>query len=266
MNTLQRNNVRVLGRGPRPIIFVNGFGCDQSMWRYLIPAFADSRQFSLVLYDHVGAGQSVVEAYKPGKYVSLQGYAQDLLEICHELKLKDMTLIGHSVGGMIGTLAAIAEPELFQQLLLLCPSPCYLNEADYHGGFDRADLEAMLAFMETDYVGWADTFGPFIMGAPDRPSLATELIHSLCQTNPAIARQFARVTFLSDNRADVARLQHRCLLIQCEQDLIAPLEVGAYLQEAIPGARLVTLPISGHCPQLSAPVPTLKAIEDFMAV
>ncbi|TGE25588.1 alpha/beta hydrolase [Hymenobacter aquaticus] len=265
MTIQQRNNVRLLGQGPRVIVFVNGFGCDQNMWRYLIPAFSDSRHFTLVLYDHVGAGQSVAAAYEPSRYNSLQGYAQDLLDICHELQLSRVTAIGHSVGGMIAALAAIAEPELFEQLLLLCPSPCYLNEPDYHGGFERADLEAMLTFMETDYVGWADTFGPFIMGAPDRPSLAAELTHSLCQTNPAIARQFARVTFLSDNRQDVIGVRHPCLLVQCEQDLIAPPEVGAYLQAAIPGATLVTLPIAGHCPQLSAPGHTLNAIEAFLA-
>ncbi|MCB2379763.1 alpha/beta hydrolase [Hymenobacter sp. BT635] len=266
MDILQRNNVRVLGRGPRKLVFVNGFGCDQSMWRYLLPAFSDSQHFTMILYDHVGAGQSVAAAYEPGKYSSLQGYAQDLLDICERLDLNEVTLIGHSVGGMIGTLAAIAEPARFQQLLLLCPSPCYLNDDGYRGGFDRPDLEAMLTFMETDYVGWADTFGPFIMGAPDRPSLAAELIHSLCQTNPAIAQQFARVTFLSDNRADVGHLQQPCLLIDCEQDLIAPPEVGAYLQAAIPGAQLVTLPVAGHCPQLSAPVQTLNAIEAFLAL
>lgn len=265
MDILQRNNVRILGRGPQTLLFVNGFGCDQTMWRYITPAFSNPEQFTLVLYDHVGGGQSAIEAYEPDKYVSLQAYAHDLLDICEVLQLHDVILIGHSVGGMIGMLAAIAKPGRFKQLLLLCPSPCYLNVAGYHGGFDRADIESMLKFMETDYVGWADTFGPFIMGNPDRPTLAAELIHSFCQTNPAIARQFARVTFLSDNRLDVMRVQQPCLVVQCEQDLIAPLEVGAYLETAIPDAVLVTLPITGHCPQLSAPVQTLMAIETFLA-
>lgn len=264
MDALQRNNVRMIGRGPRKLIFVNGFGCDQSMWRYLTPAFSDHRNFTLILYDHVGAGLSAVGTYEPHKYASLDGYAQDLVEICEQLELSKAVLIGHSVGGMIGTLAAIAHPEYFQQLLLLCPSPCYLNEDGYHGGFDRADIDAMLSFMETDYVGWADTFGPFIMGAPDRPSLAAELVHSLCQTNPAIARQFARATFLSDNRTDVSQLRLPCLLIECALDLIAPPEVGAYLRDAIPGAKLVTLPVAGHCPQLSAPGQTLQVMEEFM--
>jgi sigma-B regulation protein RsbQ len=265
MQILQRNNVRVLGQGPQKMVFVNGFGCDQSIWRYITPAFSDPEQFTLVLYDHVGAGQSVTAAYEPSKYTSLQGYAQDLIEICECLDLRSTILVGHSVGSMIGMLAAITKPELFKQILMLCPSPCYVNQAGYHGGFDRADIESMLKFMETDYVGWADTFGPFIMGNPDRPSLAAELTHSFCQTNPAIAQQFARVTFLSDNRIDVMQLQQPCLVVQCEEDLIAPLEVGEFLEGAMPDALLVTLPIAGHCPQLSAPAQTLSAMETFLA-
>lgn len=263
MDILQRNNVRVMGRGPRALVFVNGFGCDQSMWRYITPAF--SEHFTLVLYDHVGASMSVTAAYKPAKYNSLEAYAQDLLDICKELRLTNVALVGHSVGAMIGVLAAIAEPSQFQRLVLLCPSPCYLNEADYHGGFDKADIEAMLALMEKDYVGWADTFVPFIMGNPEQPSVVMELTHSFCQTNPAIAQQFARVTFLSDNRQDVARVPVPCLVVQCAEDLIAPQEVGAYLEAAIPRATLVTLDVAGHCPQLSAPAETLSAIESFLA-
>jgi len=259
----QRNNVRVVGSGERTILFVNGFGCDQSMWRYIIPAFAE--QFTLVLFDHVGGGASDATAYEPKKYASLNGYAQDVLDICRELHLTDVTLIGHSVGAMIGALAAIAEPIHFQRLILLCPSPCYLNEIGYYGGFDRADIESMLAFMETDYVGWADTFAPFIMGNPEQPLLAAELSLSFCQTNPTIARQFARVTFLSDNRIDITRLQTPCILLQSAQDLIAPPEVGTYMEAHIPDATLITLPVAGHCPQLSAPTETLLAMEAFLA-
>ncbi|UOQ53773.1 alpha/beta fold hydrolase [Hymenobacter cellulosivorans] len=262
MNVLRRNNVRVIGNGPRTLLFVNGFGCDQSIWRYLTPAFAE--HFTLVLFDHVGAGLSVAAAYDAAKYSSLEGYAQDVLEICDHLGRDEIYLVGHSVGAMIGTLAAIAAPERFRKLLLLCPSPCYVNDAEYYGGFDRPDLEAMLAFMETDYVGWADTFAPFIMGTPDRPTLTAELTHSFCQTNPAIARQFARVTFLSDNRRDVGRLRIPCLLVQCAEDLVAPPEVGEFLLAAIPDATLVTLPVSGHCPQLSAPTQTLNALEAYL--
>ncbi|MET4106852.1 alpha/beta hydrolase [Hymenobacter sp. UYP22] len=264
MNVLKRNNVHVAGQGSRTLLFVNGFGCDQSIWRYLLPAL--SERFQLVLFDHVGLGLSEVAAYECTKYNSLNGYAQDVLEICHSLDLTQVTLIGHSVGATIGMLAAIQEPELFRQLVLLCPSPCYVNEPGYHGGFDRADIEQMLAFMEKDYVGWADSFAPFIMGNPDRPSLSAELIHSFCQNDPVIAKQFARVTFLSDNRPDVQQLQTPCLLVQCAQDFVAPPEVGEFLRQTITGATLLTLPVAGHCPHVSAPTEVLNAIEAFAAV
>jgi sigma-B regulation protein RsbQ len=260
---LQRNNVQVVGHGPRTLLFVNGFGCDQTMWRYITPAF--SEHFRLVLFDHVGGSLSDASAYEPLKYATLHGYAQDVLAICQALNLRQVTLIGHSVGAMIGMLAAIAEPGRFQQLLLLCPSPCYLNEPGYHGGFDKADIESMLQFMQTDYVGWADTFAPLIMGNPEQPSLADELSQSFCQTLPAIAQQFARVTFLSDNRMDITHLQTPCVLLQSAKDLIAPLEVGDYLKEHIPGSILITLPVAGHCPQLSAPMETLLAMEACLA-
>ncbi|AYA36649.1 alpha/beta hydrolase [Hymenobacter oligotrophus] len=263
MNVIQRNNVHVLGKGEQTLVFVNGFGCDQTMWRYLLPSFAQA--YKIVLFDHVGAGSSATEAYLPEKYTSLQGYADDLLEICEHLQLQQPILVAHSVGAMIGALAAIARPELFRQAIMIGASPCYINANGYYGGFERADLEAMLAYMERDYVGWADTFGPFIMGEPDRPSLAAELTHSLCQTNPTIARQFARVTFLSDNRLDVTQIPIPCLLLQCAHDLIAPPEVGDFLSASIPAAHLVTLPVTGHCPQLSAPAETAAAIELHLA-
>ncbi|WP_460675913.1 alpha/beta fold hydrolase [Hymenobacter coalescens] len=242
---------------------MNGFGCDQTIWRYILPALA--QQYRLVLFDHLGAGLSDTSAYDPVKYQSLEAYAQDVLAICAHLNLEDVTLVGHSVGATIGTLAAIREPARFQRLLLLCPSPCYTNEADYYGGFERQDLEDMLAFMEKDFVGWADSFAPFIMGNPERPALAAELIHSFCQNDPDIAKQFARVTFLSDNRPDMARLRTPCLLVQCAEDIIAPPEVGDYLHEVIPASTLVTLPVSGHCPHISAPRETLAAMEAYLA-
>ena len=263
MNVLKRNNVRVTGRGTRTLLFVNGFGCDQSIWRFVTPAL--SEHFRLVLFDHVGAGLSDATAYEPTKYATLSGYANDVLDICRELDLQNVTLIGHSVGAMIGILAAIQEPQYFQQLLLLCPSPCYLNEGDYHGGFERQDLEQMLTFMEQDFVGWADYITPFIMGNPVRPSLTAELAHSFCQNDPVIARKFARVTFMGDNRADISLCYTPCLLVQCAQDVIAPLEVGDYLLAYLPDATLITLPVAGHCPHVSAPAETLHAIEAFMA-
>jgi sigma-B regulation protein RsbQ len=263
VNALKRNNVHVAGRGRQTLLFVNGFGCDQTIWRYILPALAE--HYRLVLFDHVGAGLTDAKAYDPAKYASLHGYADDVLDICQQLDLRDVLLLGHSVGAMIGALAAIRRPDYFQRLLLLCPSACYLNEAGYYGGFERADVENMLGFMDQDFVGWADSFAPLIMGNPDRPTLSAELIHSFCQNDPAIAKRFARVTFLSDNRADLARLRTPCLLVQCAEDLIAPLEVGSYLHRAIADSKLVTLPVSGHCPHVSAPRETLAAMEAYMA-
>ncbi|WBA42033.1 alpha/beta fold hydrolase [Hymenobacter canadensis] len=263
MDVLKRNNVRVLGHGSRTLVLVNGFGCDQSIWNAVTPVLA--KQFRVVLFDQIGAGDSDSTAYDPAKYASLAGYTQDLLEICRQLQLSQVTLIGHSVGAMICLLATIEAPELFRQLLLLCPSPCYTNHPSYHGGFEQADIDSMLAFMETDFVGWADSFAHFVMGTPDRPSLAMELAHRFCRNDPFIAKQFARVTFTADNRNDLQRVPTPCLLVQCAQDLIAPLEVGSYLLASIPRATLVTLPVSGHCPHVSAPLQTLTVLQSFMA-
>ncbi|OON68689.1 alpha/beta fold hydrolase [Hymenobacter sp. CRA2] len=263
MDITKRNNVHVIGHGTRTFLFVNGFGCDQTIWHSLTPALLS--RYKLVLYDHVGAGLSDISAYDANRYSTLQGYAQDVLDICQHLALQDVVLVGHSVGGTIAALAAIAEPERFAQLMLLCPSPCYLNDEHYQGGFERLDVEQMLAFMDQDFVGWADSFASFIMGTPDRPSLSVELAHRFCQNDPVIAKRFARVTFLSDNRADMAQLRTPCLLVQCAEDLIAPPTVGEFLQMVIPGATLVTLPISGHCPHVSAPMDTLSVIESYLA-
>lgn len=263
MDILKRNNVRILGHGPRTLVLVNGFGCDQSIWNAVTPTLA--KQYRVVLFDQMGAGDSDFAAYDPAKYDSLTGYTQDLLEICRHLELRQVTLIGHSVGAMICMLAAIEAPEIFRQLLLLCPSPCYTNHPNYHGGFEQADIDSMLAFMDTDFVGWADSFAHFIMGTPDRPSLVMEMAHRFCRNDLLIAKQFARVTFTADNRQDLQQVSTPCLLVQCAQDLVAPLEVGAYLLASIPRATLVTLPISGHCPHVSAPLETLTVLQSFMA-
>jgi sigma-B regulation protein RsbQ len=263
MSVLKRNNVHIVGRGSQPLLFVNGFGCDQTIWRSILPALA--QHYRLILFDHIGAGLSDVTAYDPAKYASLEGYAQDVLTICEQLELTDVTLVGHSVGATIGALAAVQQPAWFRRLLLLCPSPCYFNAEDYHGGFEREDLESMLRFMEQDFVGWADSFASFLMGNPDQPALTAELAHSFCQNDPAIAKRFARVTFLADNRADMARLRTPSLLLQCAQDLVAPPEVGDYLHATIPRSTLVTLPVSGHCPHVSAPRETLAAMEAYLA-
>jgi sigma-B regulation protein RsbQ len=244
------------------MIFSHGYGCDQHMWRLTAPAFAASHR--VVLFDHVGAGRSDLSAYDRTKYSTLQGYADDVLEICDELQLEDAIFVGHSVSAMIGVLAAIKEPDRFDSLVLIGPSPRYLNDGEYVGGFNRQDIEELLEFQDSNYLGWASNLGPAIMGNPERPELGTELTNSFCRTDPDIARQFAAVTFLSDNRADLPKLKPRSLIIQCQQDVIAPVAVGEYTQRHLPNSELVILDATGHCPHLSAPDQTIAAIRAFL--
>jgi sigma-B regulation protein RsbQ len=264
MNARTRNNVTEHGRaGGQPMLFAHGFGCDQNMWRFVWPRF--EAQYRVVLFDHVGAGGSDLAAYDDERYSSLEGYADDVLEICCELELEDVVLVGHSVSAMIGVLAAAAEPERFARLVLVGPSPRYIDDDGYVGGFSREDIEGLLESMDSNYLGWSSQMAPVIMGNPDRPELGEELTNSFCRTDPEIARSFARVTFLSDNREDLARVTTPSLVLQCAEDAIAPEEVGRFVEREMPGARLVTLDAVGHCPNLSAPEVTAEAIEDFLS-
>jgi sigma-B regulation protein RsbQ len=262
VNVRQRNNVKLLGRGAKPVIFAHGYGCDQNVWRLVTPAFGDD--YRVVLFDHVGAGGSDLAAYDRAKYGTLRGYADDLLEICRELGLADAVLVGHSVGAMIAVLAAIAEPGRFDRLVLLGPSPRYVDDGDYVGGFSEADIDGLLDLLDSNYLGWARTMAPAIMGNPDRPELAGELADSFCRTDPEIARHFARVTFLSDNRADLPRVRTPALVLQCSRDVIAPEAVGAYVHRHLAGSRLVVMRATGHCPHLSAPGETIAAMMAFL--
>ena len=263
MSVLTRNNVQVRGvPGGQPILFAHGFGCDQNMWRLVTPAFEDD--FRVVLFDHVGAGRSDLSAYDPGTYGSLRGYARDVLEICRELDLRDVVFVGHSVAAMMGVLAAAEEPERFARLVLVGPSPRYVDDGDYAGGFTREDIEGLLDSLDSNYLGWSSAMAPVIMGNPDRPELGEELINSFCATDPEIARRFARVTFLSDNREDLGRVRTPTLVLQCSDDAIAPDAVGDYVRRSIPGAQLVKLRATGHCPNLSAPEETAAAIRAFL--
>jgi sigma-B regulation protein RsbQ len=262
MSVRRRNNVSVTGAGSTPLLFAHGFGCDQNMWRFVAPAF--EQDYKIVLFDHVGAGRSDLTAYSSSKYSSLNGYADDVLEICRELDLNDVILVGHSVSAMIGALAAIKEPQRFEKLVMVGPSPRYVNDGDYHGGFRREDIGELLDFLDSNYLGWSSAMAPQIMGNPDRPELAEELTNSFCRTDPEIAKQFARVTFLSDNRADLNKLQTRSLVIQCSDDVIAPVSVGEYVHNHVAGSRLAILKATGHCPNLSAPEETVAAIRAFL--
>jgi sigma-B regulation protein RsbQ len=263
MTALERNNVVEHGpRDGRPMVFAHGFGCDQNMWRFVWPEFADHHR--VVLFDHVGAGGSDLAAYDRHKYSTLDGYSDDVLEICRELELRDVIFVGHSVSAMVGVLAAAKEPERFGKLVLVGPSPRYVDAEGYVGGFSEADIAGLLEALDSNYLGWSQTYAPLIMGRGDRPELGEELTNSFCRTDPQIARHFAQVTFLSDNRADLARVTTPALVLQCSDDVIAPEPVGRYVHEQLAGSRFVQLAASGHCPNLSAPDETIAAIQSFL--
>jgi sigma-B regulation protein RsbQ len=260
----QRNNVRVFGNGKQPMMFAHGFGCDQNMWRFLTPAFESD--YKIILFDYVGAGRSDKSAYNPERYSSLLGYAQDVLEICEELNLRNTIFVGHSVSSMIGLLAAIEEPKYFHQLIMVGPSPCYINQENYIGGFERKDIEGLLETMEKNYIGWANFLAPNIIGNKDRPQLGEELTESFCSTDPLIARQFAEATFFSDNRNDLRKTKVPTLILQCSEDIIAPLEVGQYLSKNLPGSTLRVMKATGHCPHMSEPEETISLIKEYLQV
>ena len=262
LDVLARNNVRVSGAGQRSMMFAHGFGCDQAMWRLVAPAFED--QFRIIVFDHVGSGGSDLTAYDSARYATLQAYADDLVEIGRELEFQDAVFVGHSVAAMMGVLASIRAPDLFGKLVLVGPSPRYIDDGDYYGGFDPAQIEELLDVLADNHLGWSATMAPVIMGNPDRPELAQELTDSFCRTDPAIARAFARATFTADNRADLGRVRIPTLILQCSDDVIAPLRVGDYVHAHIKGSELVRLRATGHCPNLSAPAETIDAIRAFV--
>jgi sigma-B regulation protein RsbQ len=264
MSVLTRNHV--IEHGPsdaRPMVFAHGFGCDQSMWRYVWPAFAYDHR--VVLFDHVGFGGSDHSAWDPDRYASLEGYAADVLDICRDLDLSDVVYVGHSVSAMIGVLAAAAEPDRFGRLVLIGPSPRYIDDVDYVGGFSREDIDGLLESLDSNYLGWSSAMAPVIMGNDDRPELSEELTNSFCRTDPEIAAHFARVTFLSDNREDLSRAPTRSLVLQCAEDVIAPQAVGEYVHDQLPNSSYVELSATGHCPNLSAPEETIASVKAFLA-
>ncbi len=257
-----RNNVHVEGSGDTTLVFAHGFGCDQNMWRLLAPSFA--QDFRVVMYDHVGAGGSDVSAYDSVKYDSLSGYADDLLEVVEQFGTGRTIFVGHSVSAMIGLLADIKTPQAFAAHVMVGPSACYVNDGAYFGGFTRADIDGLLTTLESNYLGWSSTMAPAIMGAPTQPELSAELVNSFCRTDPEIAKQFARVTFLSDNRADLCRLGSPALILQCTDDLIAPVTAGEYIASQVPRAQLAMIENTGHCPHLSEPSACTSMMRDFI--
>jgi len=260
---LARNNVKVLGSGEQPLMFAHGFGCDQQMWRFLTPAF--EKDYRIVLFDYVGSGKSDVTAWDPERYSTLDGYARDVLEICAALDLRDVIFVGHSVSSMIGVLAANREPDRFSRVIMVGPSPRYINDTDYVGGFERADIEGLLDLMDKNYIGWANFLAPVVMKNDERPELTNELRESFCSTDPRITRQFAETTFFSDNRADVRRLGVPSLILQCSEDTIAPGPVGDFLHRHTPNSTLHLMKATGHCPHISHPEETIEAIRNYLA-
>ncbi|MCZ0206083.1 alpha/beta hydrolase [Streptomyces sp. UMAF16] len=264
MDIARRNNVTVTGNPQgRTVVLGHGFGCDQNMWRLTLPALADD--YRVVLFDYVGSGRSDATAFSEERYASLAGYAQDVVEVCEALELRDAVFVGHSVSAMIGVLAADMAPERIGAQVMVAPSPRYIDDEGYHGGFSADDIDELLASLEANYLGWSAAMAPLIMGNADRPELGEELKNSFCATDPDMARVFARTTFLSDSRDDLKRVRVPTLILECTEDVIAPREVGAFVHRSIPGSTLVTLDATGHCPHLSAPEATNQAIREFLA-
>jgi sigma-B regulation protein RsbQ len=258
----ERLNARIAGHGDRCMVFAHGFGCDQHMWRFVAPAF--EARFRTVLFDYVGAGGSDLSAYDADRYATLEGYAEDVIQLARSMNVTDGVFVGHSVSAMIGLTVARRAPELFSTFVLVGPSPCYIDEGDYVGGFSREQIDELIEFLDSNHMAWSQAMAPVIMANPDRPELGEELTASFCRTDPDIARRFARVTFLTDSRADLGPIDARVLILQCREDAIAPPGVGDFVQRAIPGSELVTLDVTGHCPNLSAPDATIAAIRAFV--
>lgn len=262
ISSLNKFNLNLKGSGNTPMLFLHGYGCDQNMWRFITPAF--EKDYMIILVDLIGSGGSDLSVYNYEKYNSLAGYADDIIEICTELDLKEVVLVGHSVSAMSALLATTKQPDLFNSLIMIGPSPCYINKENYFGGFEQSEIDGLLEAVESNYLGWSSNITPVIMGNPDRPELSEELKESFCRNNPDIARHFAKVTFTSDNRHDIPNSLTQSLILQCKSDIIAPVQVGQYVLENKPNSKLIELDTSGHCPHLSDPELTIKAMQSFL--
>ena len=217
-----------------------------------------------MLFDYVGSGGSDHSAFDQTRYSTLKGYAADVLEIVDELDLDQVNFVGHSVSSMIGALAAIDSPGRFESLTMIGPSPCYMNDGEYPGGFDKTDIEALLESLESNHVAWSASMAPVIMGKENGSQLTGELEASFCRMDPFLAHHFARVTFLSDNRSDLPRLSVPTLILQCQKDVIAGLKVGEFVHSSIPNSQFVLMDATGHCPHLSAPEKVTAALKQFL--
>lgn len=263
MDAGARHQVSVSGPPDgQPMVFVHGFGCNQNMWRHVAHVFED--EFRVIVYDQAGCGAAAPEAYDATRHSTLKGYAEDLVEICHELGVTDGVFVGHSVSSMIGLLADLKDDSLFAKLVMVGPSPRYIDDEGYVGGFSASDIDELLESLESNYLGWSSAMAPVIMGNDDRPALGDELSGSFCRSDPDITRRFAEVTFRSDNRDDLAKVQTSTLVLQSQRDVIAPVVVGRYVADTMPNAEFVLLDATGHCPNLSAPEATIAAMTPFV--
>ncbi|WP_405382060.1 alpha/beta fold hydrolase [Maribacter sp. LLG6340-A2] len=254
-----RNNVRVFGNGEQTIILAHGFGCDQAMWRYIIPFL--KKHFRVLVFDYVGCGKSDISSYDYNRYGTLLGYAQDVIEICEELNIEQSIFIGHSVSSMIGVLASIKKPKIFKSMVMICPSSCYLNTDDYQGGFEKSELEDLLEMLDSNYIEWANYLAPVVMKNPEQAHLTNELADSFCSMDKSITKNFARVTFFSDNREDLRKVNIPCLIVQCMEDDIANKKVGEYVKDKVPNSKIIYMEVSGHCPHISHPEETINVLK-----
>lgn len=258
----KRYNVNILGEGEQTMMLAHGFGCDQNMWRFIVPAFVND--YRIILFDYMGCSKSDLAAYHPERYRTLDGYAQDISDICTALNLKDIIFVGHSVSAMIGVLAQIKLPGLFRSMVMIGPSPCYINDAGYHGGFEKADLLGLLAVMDNNFAGWAGFLAPVVMKNEDRPELTKELEASFCSADPMITRRFAEATFLSDTRNHLFKVQVPVLVMQCAEDTIAPETAGDFTAQQLPQSKIVKMKATGHCPHMSHPNETIEVIQNYL--
>ncbi|WP_339902366.1 alpha/beta hydrolase [uncultured Cyclobacterium sp.] len=259
---INKNNVKRIGKGNQAILFAHGYGCDQNMWRFITPAFEED--YDIVLFDHVGSGNSNESHYDYQKYNSLNGYAEDVISLIENLELEKVIFVGHSVSSIIGLLAATQRPDLFKSMIMIGPSPCYINDEEYFGGFSKSDIDELIETLESNYLGWSSFITPIIVGNPDKPEFSKELHNSFCNMNPDIAKHFAKVTFLGDNRLDLNKMSIPGLVIQCHPDTISPVKVGKYVYNNLQNGEYMLLEASGHCPHLTAPEKTIAAIKSYL--
>lgn len=260
---IARNNVKIFGEGEQTLLLAHGFGCDQNMWRFVKSDLG--KKYRLVLFDYVGSGKSDLASFSSEKYSALDGYAENIIDVCRALNLEKVTIVGHSVSSMIGLIASIDSPQYFANMVMICPSPCFLNfPPNYFGGFERKDLEELIDLMDKNYIGWANYLAPLVMGSNNSPELIGEMSGSFCSTDPIIARVFAEATFFSDHRDILPKAKHPALVLQSRVDALASPSVGEYVQNNLPNSKMEIIDAEGHCLHMTCPEKIVQQIIDFV--